>query len=150
MKNFILIISIIFLTSCGYSTVYKQQEKSDIQITLEATSGNNTINNLIKSKIKKYNSNSVKNNFNISVNSNFTKTVLSRDTTGKASDFKLNLIVEFTVRFEDNIKYFIFEENLNIENSSDTYEQNNYENSIKNNFVNSIIEKLILKLILLK
>ena len=150
MKNFILIISIIFLTSCGYSAVYKQQEKSDIQITLEATSGNNTINNLIKSKIKKYNSNSVKNNFNISVNSNFTKTVLSRDTTGKASDFKLNLIVEFTVRFEDNIKYFIFEENLNIENSSDTYEQNNYENSIKNNFVNSIIEKLILKLILLK
>ena len=150
MKNFILIISIIFLTSCGYSAVYKQQEKSDIQITLEATSGNNTINNLIKSKIKKYNSNSVKNNFNISVNSNFTKTVLSRDTTGKASDFKLNLIVEFTVRFEDNIKYFIFEENLNIENSSDTYEQNNYENSIKNNFVNSIIEKLILKLILLR
>ena len=150
MKNFILIILIIFLTSCGYSAVYKQQEKSDIQITLEASRGNNTINNLIKTKIKKYNSKSVKNNFNISVNSNFTKTVLSRDATGKASDFKLNLIVEFTVRFEDNIKYFIFEENLNIENSSDTYEQNNYENSIKNNFVNSIIEKLILKLILLK
>ena len=150
MKNFLLILLIILLTSCGYTTVYNQQEKSDIQINILETSGNNTINNLIKSKIKKYTSRNVNNNFDVSVNSNFTKSVLSRDTTGKASDFRLNLIVEFTVKSKGGIKYFVFEENLNIENSSDTYEQNNYENSIKSNFVNSIIDKLIIKLILLK
>ena len=43
-------------------------------------------------------------------------------------------------------KNFIYEENINIENSSDAYEQRNYENSIKNSFTNTIINKLILQL----
>ena len=54
------------------------------------------------------------------------------------------------VKYKNQIKEFSFKVSLNIDNSSDFYEQSNYENNIKNNFVNTIVEKLIVKLKLLK
>ena len=63
---------------------------------------------------------------------------------------KLSTNVNFTVKYENQIKEFSFNENLNIDSSSNFYEQNNYENDIKNNFVNTIVDKLIVKLKLIK
>ena len=57
---------------------------------------------------------------------------------------------QFKVIFDDKSQTYIFEESINIDNISDKYEQNNYENTIKNNFVNTVVEKLIIKLNLIK
>ena len=58
--------------------------------------------------------------------------------------------IEFDVLFDKKQENYIFEENLNIENSSNAYEQKNYENIIKNNFINTIINEFMLQLDTLK
>ena len=80
----------------------------------------------------------------------FNKDVLSKDKTGRATDLKLSTSANFIVNYRDQIKEFSFEENLIIDNSSDFYEQSNYENNIKKNFVNTIVDKFIIKLKLIK
>ncbi len=150
MKNFVSILILIILSHCGYSSIYNNSENQKFKIVLEEMSGDKSINNLIRTKLKRYSSDKNDIIYTINSNTNFTKTVLSKDKTGKATNIKLFFEAEFKVKFNGNIKSFSFKENLNIENSSDTYEQNNYENVIENNFVSSIIEKLIVKLTLLQ
>ena len=147
MKNYLLILIFIFVSNCGYTTVYKN---IDFKISIQEMKGEKSINNLVKSKLSKFSSTDSENIYKIEVNSIYSKSVLSRDITGKASDLKLSTRIEFNVIQNEKKQKFSFEENLNIENLSDSYEQNKYENIIKNNFVTTIVEELIIKLSLIK
>ena len=146
MKKIILLIIIFSLSSCGYSSVYKKTNIDEIKISIQSMEGDKDLNNLLRTKLKKYSSNNSKNNYILNINSNFIKSVTSKDKTGRATNVQLVARVEFNVSFSEKEKNFIYEENINIENSSDAYEQRNYENSIKNTFTNTIINKLILQL----
>ncbi len=146
MKKIILLIIIFSLSSCGYSSVYKKTNIDEIKISIQSMEGDKDLNNLLRTKLKKYSSNNSKNNYILNINSNFIKSVTSKDKTGRATNVQLVARVEFNVSFSEKEKNFIYEENINIENSSDAYEQRNYENSIKNSFTNTIINKLILQL----
>ena len=150
MKNYLLILIFIFVSNCGYTTVYKNQKTIDFKISIQEMKGDKSINNLVKSKLSKFSSTDSENIYKIEVNSIYSKSVLSRDITGKASDLKLSTRIEFNVIQNEKKQKFSFEENLNIENLSDSYEQNKYENIIKNNFVTTIVEELIIKLSLIK
>lgn len=150
MKNYLLILIFIFVSNCGYTTVYKNQKTIDFKISIQEMKGDKSINNLVKSKLSKFSSTDSENIYKIEVNSIYSKSVLSRDITGKASDLKLSTRIEFNVIQNKKKQKFSFEENLNIENLSDSYEQNKYENIIKNNFVTTIVEELIIKLSLIK
>ena len=150
MKNYLLILIFIFVSNCGYTTVYKNQKTIDFKISIQEMKGDKSINNLVKSKLSKFSNTDSENIYKIEVNSIYSKSVLSRDITGKASDLKLSTRIEFNVIQNEKKQKFSFEENLNIENLSDSYEQNKYENIIKNNFVTTIVEELIIKLSLIK
>ena len=150
MKNYLLILIFIFLSHCGYSAVYKNQENIDIKISILEMEGNKSINSLVKSKLNRFETNDANNIYDVKVNSTFSKSVLSRDATGKASDLKLSTSIEFTLGYTDITQTLLFEKNLNIENLSDSYQQNKYENIVKDNFVTSIVEELIIKLNLIK
>ena len=150
MKNYLLILIFIFVSNCGYTTVYKNQKTIDFKISVQEMKGDKSINNLVKSKLNRFSNNESENIYKIEVNSSYSKSVLSRDATGKASNLKLSTLIEFSVNQKEKKQKFLFEENLNIENLSDSYEQNKYENIIKNNFVTTIVEKLIIKLSLIK
>ncbi len=150
MKNYLLILIFIFVSNCGYTTVYKNQKTIDFKISIQEMKGDKSINNLVKSKLSKFSSTDSENIYKIEVNSIYSKSVLSRDITGKASNLKLSTRIEFNVIQNEKKQKFSFEENLNIENLSDSYEQNKYENIIKNNFVTTIVEELIIKLSLIK
>ena len=150
MKNYLLILIFIFVSNCGYTTVYKNQKTIDFKISIQEMKGDKSINNLVKSKLSKFSSTDSEKIYKIEVNSIYSKSVLSRDITGKASNLKLSTRIEFNVIQNEKKQKFSFEENLNIENLSDSYEQNKYENIIKNNFVTTIVEELIIKLSLIK
>ena len=150
MKNYLFILIFIFVSNCGYTTVYKNQKNIDFKISIQEMKGDKSINNLVRSKLSKFSSTDSENIYKIEVNSIYSKSVLSRDITGKASDLKLSTRIEFNVIQNKKKQKFSFEENLNIENLSDSYEQNKYENIIKNNFVTTIVEELIIKLSLIK
>ena len=147
MKNLILFILFIVLSNCGYVPIYKDIQNANINILVQKSEGEENINNLLISQLKPYSTKEAEKNYVIDINSVYTKKVISKDSAGNAVDIELNLIVEFTLYFDEKIQKFSLTEKFNIKNTSDVFEMNNYENIIKNNFILSIKNKLIMKLL---
>ena len=147
MKNIILILFLFFLNNCGYTSVYKNQKSQDFQINIFEMTGDNEINNLIKNDLKFYSNRNSNIKYNISINSNYQKVIVSKNSAGVATDYKL--IAETVISFDKEGKNNIlnFNENINIKSNSNSYEQNNYEKSIKKNFASSISNKFIIKIL---
>ena len=143
MKNITLIFLLLFLYNCGYTSVYKNQETQDFAINVTGLKGDREMNNLIKNEINLYsNKNSIK-IFNIEINTDYKKTVITKDSAGNITDYTLAATSTFTINLENLTKTVQFTESINIKNLSDTFEQNNYEKNIKRNFASSLREKLI-------
>ena len=147
MKNIILILFLFFLNCCGYTSVYKNQKSQDFQISIIEMTGDNEINNLIKNELKFYSNRNSNIKYNISINSNYQKIIVSKNSAGVATDYKL--IAETVISFDKEGKNNIlnFNENINIKSNSNSYEQNNYEKNIKKNFASSISNKFIIKIL---
>ena len=146
MKNIILISFLLFIYSCGYTSVYKNQKTIDFQINVIEMIGDNEFNNLIKNELKMYSKQNPKNIYNISINSTYQKTTISKNSEGVAIDYKLSANTTISTNFYDKVKILEFEENINIKNSSNSFDQNVYEKNIKKNFASSIKEKFIIKI----
>jgi len=142
MKNIALIILILFLYNCGYSSIYKSQ-KQDFQINFVEARGDNEMNNLIKNEIKLYMNKNSSNLFNIKIDTNYKKEILTKDSSGVTTDYKLSVKSLFTINSENKIKQIQFNENINIKKQADNFQQDEYEKDIKRNFASSIREKLI-------
>ena len=50
MKKIISIFLIFFLYSCGYTSVYKNQENKNFRISIENIAGDKSINRIIEKK----------------------------------------------------------------------------------------------------
>ena len=139
----IIIIFIFLLYGCGYSSVYKNQENKDILITIDDMQGVNILNSSLKKQLTIASNKESKNIFNINLITDYEKTIVSKDTTGIATDYKLQTTVNFIVTKNEIKKKFILSESLDIKNEGENFEQTSYENSIKRNFAISIKEELI-------
>jgi len=146
MKNKLFIILLLFLTSCGYSAIYKNTESNNFLINIIGMQGDADMNDLINNELELYSNQDSDNKFDLNMNTNFERKIISKNTSGAASSYQLSAKVEFTIMTKTNKEKVIFVEKLNIENNSDSFAQKSYENTIKKNFANSIKEKLILKL----
>ena len=145
MKNItIIIIALLFLSHCGYSSVYNNKKSVNFGINIIGTEGDYEMNNLIKNEIKLYSNKNSRNIYDVKINSNYTKKILTKNTTGTITDYNLSVSSLFIVDLKKETKTFKFEENVNIKNQSDTFQQKIYEKNIKKNFASSIREKLIL------
>jgi len=147
MKNLILISFLFFLNSCGYTSIYKNQKSQDFQINIIEMKGDNEINNRIKNDLKFYTNNKSNIKYNISINSNYQKIIVSKNPAGVATDYKL--IVDTVISFDKGEKNNIlnFNENINIKNNSNSFEQKTYEENIKKSFASSISDKFIVKIL---
>lgn len=143
MKNIAVVILLILLYGCGYTSVYKDQKSKDIKITIIDTQGDNIMNNYLKNQISIISNDESENIFNISFKSEFKKITISKNSAGVATDYKLKAKIEFYINKKEINKTINLSENLNIKNQGENFEQTNYENLIKRNFVISIKNKLI-------
>jgi outer membrane lipopolysaccharide assembly protein LptE/RlpB len=143
MKNIAIITFILFLSHCGYSSIYKNQQSLDFQFNIIKTEGDYEMNNLIKNEIKLYTNTDSQKIYNIKINTDYKKGVLTKNSSGVITDYNLSTTSEVSINLKDQTKIFEFEESINIKNQSDTFEQNVYERNIKRNFASSIREKLI-------
>ena len=105
MKNIILILFLFFINNCGYTSVYKNQKSQDFQISIIEMTGNNEINNLIKNELKFYSNRNSNIKYNISINSNYQKIIVSKNSAGVATDYKLiaETIISFDQEGKNNI-----------------------------------------------
>ena len=143
MKNIAILTFLLFLSHCGYSSIYKNQQSLDFQFNIIKTEGDYEMNNLIKNEIKLYTNTDSQKIYNIKINTDYTKEVLTKNSSGVITDYNLTTTSEVSINLKDQTKIFEFEESINIKNQSDTFEQNIYEKNIKRNFASSIREKLI-------
>ena len=150
MKNFILIMIIFTLSSCGYTSVYESLDRDDPKILVKSIEGDTSLNNMLKRKLKRYELNDSEKIFNLEATTSFSKIILSKDKTGRAIDLKLSTKIRFIVEQKEKKKSFNFEESLVVENSSDFSEQTIYENNIKDNFIDTILDQLVFNLKTLK
>ena len=153
MKKFksinIIIIFLLFI-SCGYSPLYKDLSSINFSIALNEVNGNRTINNLIKSKLNNYNSKNAEKEYDIDINTKYTKDIIAKDTTGAATEYKLTINASFKVSSNDYKRTLIFKESFNMKSFIDKLEEQDYEENIQSNLVDIIIRKLLLQLSLTK
>ena len=147
IKKIYLLLIILILTSCGYTPIYNSSDKSDYKINIIEKSGDRLINNLIVSEIKAISNSQSNKIFNLEINTVFEKIIISKDAKGTVSDYQLILRSNFVIRKGDKSKTISFVEKQDIKNTSDIFEQKNYEDTIKRNFVISLVRKLNLELL---
>ena len=143
MKNIAILTFLLFLSHCGYSSIYKNNQSLDFQLNIIGTEGDYEMNNLIKNEIRLYSNKDSLNFYNIKINTDYEKEILTRNSSGVITDFNLSVSSEFTLILKSKTETFKFEENINIKNQTDTLEQNEYEKNIRRSFASSIREKLI-------
>ena len=146
MKNIILISFLLFIYSCGYTSVYKNQNSNNFQINIVEMQGDNDINNMIKNELKFYSNRNSEKKYDISINSDYQKIIISKNSAGVATDYKLLVDTKITINFNNKTDIFNFSENINMKSNSNSFEQNNYERNLKKNFASSIRDKFIVKI----
>ena len=149
MKNLFFLFIFFILTSCGYTAVYKGKNEN-IKIGFIEIEGDKKINNLIKTELKSYIDTNSTNSFNLIVETEYNKKINTKDSTGKAEDFQLNLTTNVQININNKNKTTSFFETFKMKNSSDTFALNEYENIILKNFAKSIKQKIIFELVSFK
>jgi protoporphyrinogen oxidase len=104
--------------------------------------GDRDINNQITLHLRKYQNNLKKKKL-ISINTEYKKSIYLKDSTGDASEYKLEVTANINVNSEQKL---LISESFNMKKMTNLFDQSNYEKTIKKNFADSIIEKLLLKL----
>jgi len=146
MKKIILISFLLFIYSCGYTSVYKNQNSNDFQINIVEMQGDSDINNMIKNELKFYSNKNSENKYDISINSDYQKIIISKNSAGVATDYKLLVDTKISINLNNKTNIFNFSENINMKSNSNSFEQNNYERNLKKNFASSIKDKFIIKI----
>ena len=147
MRNIILIFCLIFLCSCGYTSIYKNQKSQDFQINIIEMVGDNEFNNLFRNELRLYSKTDSNKKYDILINSKYQKIIVSKNSSGVATDYKILVNTKINVNLNKATKKFEFNESINIKNNSNSFEQNRYERNIKRNFASSIREKFLIKIL---
>ena len=143
-----LILIIFFLNNCGFTPQYAGFKGIDFSINVNKIEGDRELNNAIKSQLDRYNNNKIQSIeiINVNIKSKFTKDILSKDSTGKATKYNLKANFEFTLDTGDDSRTIKIFEEFKIDNIEDNVEENNYIKIIKRNFAEIASKKLILNI----
>ena len=147
IKNKIFFFTIlIFLTQCGYQTIYSNKNLN-FSVTEIKILNDQNIGRQIKNRLDALNNNTNADNFNLQIDSKFEKTTVSKDKQGNPNVFNLSIYVEINVTSESGIEQSkVFSEAINYNNSENKFNLKKYEDSLKENLTEKIIEDLLLYL----
>ena len=145
-KNIIIISLIFFLTNCGFTPIYLGNNNINFSIEQINFTGDRELNNYFKIHLKKYKNDETDKKFFIEAESRYEKVILSKDQTGKVSNYQLEAEVIFTIK-PNNKKIKFFEKKI-MDSMDDRFEEVKYEKSVKQNFAISISKRLASELII--
>ena len=147
-KKFIQIFLILFLlTSCGYSPIYSNKNINFSILDLK-TSGNNMLNQIIENRLKSYKNSNAEKKYNLMVDTNVEKIIVSKDTKGNPKIFRIILKSKIQVSDPDGTtKEKSFSKSIDYNNKSKKSELKNYENEVTKNLAEKISEEIIIYLV---
>ena len=141
--KYILIILLIFSSSCGYKSV-NNLESFNFVINEYEFSGDKKINYILERNFKRFQSDENNpTNFKILATSEKKISAVSKNTDGKVATYNIEAIVELEI-FKDQklVDSNIFKENINYDNLNSKFELKQYENILLKDLVNQIILKI--------
>jgi len=144
ISNYILILSLLLLTNCGYQAVLNNQNYQ-FSINVNKINGDQKINSLIINSFKQLKENEKK--YNLSLTSNKEKLIISKDSKGDPSIFEIKINVNYIVNKDGEI---LISNKINkkttYNNITDKFELENYEKNIINNLVSEISDNIKLSI----
>ena len=146
IKPFVFFIIILMVTSCGFSPIYDSQNKINYKIVVIEIKGDRYLNNIINNEIKSISNSNSEKVIKLKLNTIYEKTIISKDSKGTASEYEIKVKSMFAIENFNN-KILVFDESQILKNTSNIFQQKNYENTIKANFASSIVRKLKLSLV---
>ena len=145
----IILLLLLLLSSCGYEAIYSKKNSSNYIFSISDLSfvGDKTINLAIKEKLNIFTQNKKDKDLVIKVSSTSKKIVLSKNTAGDATSFKIIISINVEVLMNNKFKSnFIISESFNYNNISNKFNLKKYEKKIKGNLAETASDKLIFKL----
>ena len=149
-RNLIPLLILLFINNCGFTPIYNTSEKMDYNIVLIEKEGDNIINNKIISEITRLAKKDSNKIFNIKLTTNYSKSIISKDAKGSATNYEISVSAIFNIEYENTSKQIVINEKQKVKKITDIFEQRNYENTLKNNFALSIVNKLNIELLSIK
>ena len=144
ISNYILILSLLLLTNCGYQAVLNNQNYQ-FSINVNKINGDQKINSLIINSLKQLEKN--EKIYNLSLTSNKEKLIISKDSKGDPSIFEIKINVNYVVKKDEEI---LISNKINkkttYNNITDKFELENYEKTIINNLVSEISDNIMLSI----
>ena len=117
-----------------------------MSLTINNIQGNDEINKLIVRNINNYNKSKSENNFQINLSSKFNKIILSSNSAGQITNYRLELEVITEILNKKNLNPIILTEKFDIKKESSLFDERNYENIVKRDMAKNISNKLIFQL----
>ena len=145
-KKIFSIFIIIFLSNCGFSPIYLQENNIDYDIQIVNVEGDRLINNLIISQLSRSSNNESSNKIKININTEYKKTINSKNATGAASSFELVSKTLLNITKNNKTHEMMVTKKFIMDKNDNSIDQNNYERTVKENFASSIVEQLRFKL----
>lgn len=141
--KYILIILLIFSSSCGYKSV-NDLESFNFIISKYEFSGDKKVNYILEKNFKRFqlDENDLS-NFKILAASKKKISAVSKNTDGKISTYNIEVIVELEIfKKQKLVDSNIFKENINYDNLNSKFELKQYENILLKDLVDQIILKI--------
>jgi len=145
-KKNILILILIFLTSCGYKPIYSTSN-SAVSINNIEFIKESKLNNKFKRQINVYKRSETDKSYDLEIKIDQTKTISLKDSKGEPKIFLKEIIISINVI--KNGKIIIsqdFVEIFSYNNNTNKFDLSRYERNIEDNMVNELIEKIIIYL----
>ena len=144
ITNYILILSLLFLSNCGYEAVLNNKDYQ-FSINVNKIDGDQKINSQIINNFNKLRESEKK--YNLTLTSNKEKTIISKDAKGDPSIFELKIEINYIVKKEgETLISNKINKKTTYNNITDKFELESYEKTIINNLVSEITDNIMLSI----
>ena len=134
----------LFLYSCGYTPIYKVNQKSNLVLDAIIFSGDKKIGRKIEKNLRKFRNNQTENIFDANFVSSKIREVVTKDKKGDPSSFKLIIKVKLNLISKTNKetlkKNFIRE--VTFDSMDNKFELDQYASNIEKNIIFNILEDM--------
>ena len=151
IKKFLLVLVFLFLTNCGYQSIYSQKNLSNISITKIELVGDRTLNKSLLSQLVLEVDNDPNLNNVLVLNTKKEILSLSKDNAGNTKIYNTKITTTLSLKKNDKIiKKKTFVSNFDYSNIDNKFALQQYQRNIEQNLIKRISENILIFLISIK
>ena len=146
IKKLVFILTLLAVTNCGYEPIYSKKETLNISINKIELIGDKKINRSIVSFANLRETKNVNYSYDLNLNSSKKVEVVSKNSAGNVTSFKITIIVKFSLKDPNDqgavIKSKNFRTSFIYNNKKNKFDLLQYEKIVEKNLVEKIAEEI--------